>query len=107
MRKFISALAVAALFVPSIVLAMSLPDAKSQGLVGEQSDGYLGAVKSGGGADDLVASVNAARRAEYEKIAAKNKQEISAIEALAAKKAYELTPAGQYVKGADGSWQKK
>ena len=36
------------------VLAVSLDQAKSQGLVGEQANGYLGVVKSGGGVDNLL-----------------------------------------------------
>lgn len=107
MRNWILALAAAACILPMAASALTLAEAKSQGLIGEQPDGYLGVVKSGGGAEDLVASVNAARKQEYQKIAEKNKQEISAVELLAAKRAYDLTQPGQYLKGADGSWQKK
>ena len=91
--------------LPSLAFAMSLSEAKAQGFVGEQPDGYLGVVKPG--AEDVVASTNAARKAEYEKIAAQNKQDRSVVEKLAAKQAYEKTLSGNYVQGADGIWQKK
>ena len=51
--------------------AIELADAKSQGLVGEQSNGYLGVVKNAPGVQALVDSVNAKRRDAYQKIAAK------------------------------------
>lgn len=50
--------------------AMSaLGGAKAQGLVGEQADGYLGVVSNSGQAADIAAQINAARRAEYQKVA--------------------------------------
>lgn len=49
--------------------AMSaLGGAKAQGLVGEQADGYLGVVSNSGQAADIAAQINAARRAEYQKV---------------------------------------
>ena len=105
MRSWIVVIAMLAL--PHMASALELSEAKAKGLVGETPSGYLGVVQSGGEADALVDSVNAARRAEYDRIAAKNKQDRAAVEVLAAKKAYEMTPAGQYVQGADGSWKKK
>ena len=107
MRSWIVAMAMLMLAVPHMASALSLSEAKTKGLVGETPSGYLAAVQSGAEADALVDSVNAARRAEYDRIAAKNKQDRTAVESLAAKKAYEMTPAGQYVQGADGSWKKK
>lgn len=105
MRKLFLAVAFAVLALPVMASAMSLSEAKSQGYVGEQTDGYLGSVKPG--AEDVISSVNAARKAEYQKIAAQNKQDVSVIEKLAAKQAYDKTQPGNYVQGADGTWQKK
>lgn len=105
--RIIMAVVALMLALPNMASALELSQAKAQGLVGETPSGYLAAVKSGSEADTLVDTVNAARRAEYDRIAAKNKQDRAAVETLAAKKAYEMTPAGYYVQGADGNWKKK
>ena len=78
--------------------AMSaLGGAKAQGLVGEQADGYLGVVSNSGQAADIAAQINAARRAEYQKVANSSGASLADVEAMAGKKAMERTPAGQYV----------
>jgi hypothetical protein len=89
--------------------ALDLTRAKSQGLVGEQRDGYLGAVAAAPSAEvrQLVSEVNAARRAEYERIARSNRLELGQVEKLAAQKAIEKTRPGHYVQAADGSWVRK
>tara|TARA_R110002096_G_scaffold138317_3_gene291919 strand:+ start:2570 stop:2899 length:330 start_codon:yes stop_codon:yes gene_type:complete len=90
------------------VFAADLQQVKSEGLVGEQLNGYLGVVNSGATAEvrALVADVNAKRKAQYEAIAAKNGTSIETIELLAGKKAIEKTEAGNYVQSATG-WSKK
>ena len=86
--------------------AMSaLGGAKAQGLVGEQADGYLGVVSNSGQAD-IAAQSNAARRAEYQKVANSSGASLADVEAMAGKKAMERTPAGQYVQ-VGGKWVKK
>ncbi|KAF1068111.1 MAG: hypothetical protein GAK45_01465 [Pseudomonas citronellolis] len=106
-------IALLALCVSLPALAMSLEQAmsalggaKSQGLVGEQPNGYLGVVSNSGQAADIAAQINAARRAEYQKVAAGNGATLADVEALAGKKAIERTPAGQYVQ-ANGQWVRK
>lgn len=107
MRRFLMLATLALLAVPQLSYALSLDAAKAQGLVGERADGYLGAVATTPDATALVREINNKRRAEYERIATQNGQPRSVIEKLAAEKAYARTPAGQYLQGADGSWQKK
>lgn len=89
--------------------AISLQDAKAQGLVGEQANGYLGLVKSSASAEvkALVNEINAQRRKEYQGIARRNNTELNVVEALAGKKAIEKTASGQYVKLPSGQWVKK
>jgi len=89
--------------------AISLQDAKAQGLVGEQPNGYLDLVKADAAADvkALMHDINAARKKEYQSIAQRNKTELSVVEALAGKKAIDMTPPGQYVKLPSGQWTKK
>lgn len=94
--------------VPSLAFALSLDDAKQQGLVGERPDGYLGIVStSTPDVVSLVKATNNARRAEYDRIAAQTGQPRNVIEQLAAKKAYEMTPRGQYVQDGSGGWRKQ
>ena len=52
--------------------AISLDDAKNQGLVGEDSSGYLGLVVQNAEAKAVVDDINAKRKAQYLKLAKKN-----------------------------------
>ncbi|MCL1094704.1 YdbL family protein [Shewanella kaireitica] len=88
-------------------LAISLQDAKAQGLVGEQTNGYLGLVKSSAEAKTLVSSVNAKRKSHYQKIAKKNNISLNDVAKLAAEKAIKGTKKGQYIQTASGKWVKK
>jgi len=106
LRGKTGALAIALLLAASQVLALDLQDAKSQGLVGETVNGYLGAVKSSAEVNALVNDINAKRKAEYQRIAKQNGIAVSDVEALAGKKAIDKTPSGQYV-NVTGSWMKK
>lgn len=110
-RKLGAALVALCLSLP--VMAMSLEQAmsalggaKAQGLVGEQTDGYLGVVSNSGQAADIAAQINAARRAEYQKVASQSGATLHDVEALAGKKAIERTPSGQYVQ-VNGRWVRK
>lgn len=91
------------------VWAISLDEAKTQGLVGEQANGYLGAVGANAPAEikALIADINQKRRNEYQAIAQRNKTGLQAVEALAAKTAIERTPPGQYVRLPSGEWVRK
>ncbi|RVT44224.1 DUF1318 domain-containing protein [Rheinheimera sediminis] len=87
--------------------AMSaLGPAKTQGLVGEQPNGYLGVVSASAQAKQIAELINQARKAEYQKLAAKNGIQLSDVEAIAGKKAIEKTEAGQFIQ-LNGQWQKK
>ncbi|MCC5886481.1 MAG: YdbL family protein [Gammaproteobacteria bacterium] len=87
--------------------AMSLEQAKNQGLVGEQASGYLGIVSPPGSREvrDLVENVNLRRKDEYERIAARNGIAITQVEQLAGKRAIERSPRGHFVRLPNGSWQ--
>lgn len=84
----------------------ALGDAKDKGLLGEQTDGYLGVVGNDAQAAEIARLINAARRAEYQKMATENGIKLSDVEAIAGKKAIEKTDAGNYIR-LDGQWQKK
>lgn len=87
--------------------ALDLTQAKNGGLVGETPSGYLAPVKSpDGSVKNLIKDVNNKRKAHYEKIAKQNGTSVDAVEALAGKKAMDLTAPGNYVK-INGKWVKK
>ncbi len=79
---------------------------KSQGLVGEQPNGYLGVVQNQNDAAQLVQLINTARKSQYQSMANTNKIDLAEIETLAGKKAIEKTQAGHYIQ-LNGRWLKK
>lgn len=87
--------------------AAELGELKAQGLVGERADGYLGLVQEVVAVDvsELVAEVNARRKAEYERIAADNNIALSEVEALAGRKTLAKTEPGGWIY-VDG-WRQK
>lgn len=87
--------------------ALSLDDAKAQGLVGEKTTGYLGLISaSNAEARALVEDVNQKRRQAYGEIAKRNRTELRSVETLAGEKAIQNTKPGNYVEG-PGGWVKK
>ena len=104
-QKALATLALSLLMVMS-AFALDLGEAKSAGLVGETSSGYLAAVKPSTEVDKLVASINSKRKAHYQQIADKNNISLQAVEVRAGKKAMEKTPAGEYTNSGSG-WKKK
>lgn len=94
-------------FAMNLQQAMSaLPNAKTQGLVGEQPNGYLGVVQSSPEADNIAKLINDARRAEYARLAKENNIAVADVEAMAGQKAVERTSRGHYIL-VDGKWQQK
>lgn len=101
-----SGLLLAALVSPAY--ALSLEQAKSQGLVGETPGGYLAPVSAPNAeVQALINDINSKRRQKYAEIAAKNGTSLTVVEGLAGKRAIAETPAGQFVQNASGAWQKK
>jgi len=104
-QKILSTLTLTLLLSAS-AFGLNLSEAKSTGLVGETSKGYLAAVKASSDINALVKNINERRKAHYQKIANKNKLSLEAIEVRAGQKAISKTPAGQYINSGDG-WKKK
>jgi|SRR5688572_12779377 len=90
-------------------LAISLNEAKAQGLVGERVDGFVGVVVADPPADvrQLVEQVNRQRREKYNEVAQQRGVPLDAVAKITGEKQMERTPAGQYVAGADGQWRRK
>jgi uncharacterized protein YdbL (DUF1318 family) len=95
-------------FNAACVFALDLQQVKSDGLIGEQLNGYLGVVASDVSSEvrALVKDINAKRKAKYESIAAQNSTSLETVELLAGKKAIEKTSSGNYIQTATG-WKKK
>lgn len=113
-KKSLKMLLASMLFAATLpVMAMNLqqamstlPTAKNQGLVGEQTNGYLGAVKNTAEAEALIKLINDARRAEYTRLAKENNIAVADVEAMAGQKAVERTQKGHFIL-LDGNWVKK
>ena len=86
--------------------ALDLKEAKSKGLIGEDSTGYVAVIKNEEGVEAIVKETNEKRKAEYQRIAAEKKIPFAEVEKSGAKTAADLTTAGQFIK-VEGSWQKK
>ena len=87
--------------------AISLSDAKQQGLVGEMPNGYLGVIVESTDTKNLVASVNEKRKTIYMNLARKNKLTLQQVTALAGEKTLAKTQSGHFIKNAAGQWVKK
>ncbi|KZN52560.1 YdbL family protein [Pseudoalteromonas luteoviolacea] len=88
------------------VMALTINEAKSQGMVGENSAGYLGVIKGAGDVKKLVADINKKRKAKYQQLAKKNGISLSQVEKLAAEKTYKKTSSGHFIQ-VNGKWVKK
>jgi len=107
MKKLITLLTFCLLLIAQPAFSIDLHSAKSQGLVGELSSGYLGAVKAPSAeVKTLIAEVNAKRKKAYMNIATRNKLTLKDVEELAGKKAIDKSGAGSYIKDG-GAWIKK
>ncbi len=89
--------------------AVTLQEAKEQGLIGEQRDGYVGYVVEAIPADvrELVEQVNAERRSRYQEIARENGITIEQVAALAFERAVQATQPGHFLQAANGQWVRK
>lgn len=88
--------------------ALSLNDAKAQGLVGEQSNGYLGLVNnSNATAKSLVDDINRKRRAAYADKAKKAGVELKIMEFRIGERLQQRAGKGEFIQLNSGQWQQK
>jgi len=94
---------------PASAMALSISDAKNAGLVGEQTNGYLGSVQSSPKAEvkNLVQNTNAKRRSAYANSAKKAGVSLDVMEKRICQRLIQRTPAGQFIRSSSGNWQKK
>ena len=107
MNRLFSFLITATLLVSLQAWSLSIKDAKTQGLVGENTQGYIEAVtKPNADTKALITEINAKRKAQYAKIAKKQGASLKQVEQLAGERNIKKTQAGHYIKAGD-KWQKK
>lgn len=105
-RTFLATFALVAL-LSAQAFAMELSTARANGYVGEKTDGYVDVVKAQSGVAEMVADINAKRRAEYQRISRENGQPLSVVGKLAAEQIINGLPSGALYQSTDGSWRKK
>ena len=89
--------------------AVTLDQAKAQGLVGERPDGYIGPVNQPVTQEiaALIAQVNAGRHQAHEDVARRNGTPIANVEALAGQKLVSRAGPGEFVMQPGGQWVKR
>ena len=109
MKTLMKALILSLMLMTHSVFAADLKTAKQEGWIGEQTNGYLGLVKSDAPADvkALVSQVNAERKAHFAQIAAKNGIAEAEAAKVFAREAAERTVPGNFVQNAAGGWVRK
>lgn len=111
MKKYLQStvLLVLAMLVIPAAFAITLQEAKAQGLIGEQRDGYVGFVASNVPAEvtELVRQVNEERRQRYQQIAQQNNISVDQVQALAYEQAVGATQTGHFLQNASGAWVRK
>lgn len=96
------------LLMSQLSLALTLDEARSKGLLGENASGYVELTPRGNSdAEALLAEINSQRKAKYIEIAAKQKTDLAAIEKIAGEKITDKLNAGEFYKDANGKWHKK
>lgn len=89
------------------LLALTLNEARQQGLVGETLSGYVAPIKQDKETLSLVKSINEARAAHYQQLADSNNISVDEVAKLAGQKLVTRAQAGEYVRGINGQWMKK
>ncbi|RUT65755.1 hypothetical protein CKG00_04545 [Morganella morganii] len=111
MRKLINGgLAALTLLISTSAFALTLDEAKQQGLAGETFSGYIAAVDKASSRQDvsvLVKEINAARAQKYTELAQTNRMKAEEVAKIAGQKLVTRAPPGEYVLGINGQWLKK
>ncbi|WP_075187731.1 YdbL family protein [Teredinibacter haidensis] len=89
--------------------ALDLQQAKTDGLVGEMNNGYLGSPQETPSTEvqALIKDINSKRKDMYNALANSQNLSLEAIEKLAGEKAFAKTASGHYIKTPGSGWQKK
>ena len=95
------------LLVSTPSFALTMDQAKNQGLIGETNTGYLASVKSNPIVEALVSSINQKRKAAFISKAAKAGVSVDVIAKRVAQRLYQKAAVGNYLQSTAGKWYKK
>lgn len=107
MKAFYAGITAFFLLFSSASWALTLQEAKRQGLVGETLSGYLAPVRESPQAQSFADKINQARLEQYKKVAEQNDLRTEDVAKMAGKKLVDRAQSGEYVKGLNGLWLKK
>jgi uncharacterized protein YdbL (DUF1318 family) len=107
MKNILKGLLLASMVFSQQVLALTLTEARQQGLVGETLSGFIAPVKQDKETLELVKRINEARSENYQKLAYSNNISANQVAELAGQKLVARAQPGEYVRGINGQWMKK
>ncbi|QUG75774.1 DUF1318 domain-containing protein [Erwinia sp. E602] len=87
--------------------ALTLDQARTQGMVGETLGGYLAAIENDAETQALVTRINNGRQREYARLAEQNNLTTREVASIAGQKLVARAKAGEYVRGINGQWLQK
>ncbi|MDR0782056.1 MAG: YdbL family protein [Pseudomonadales bacterium] len=92
----------------NLALALTLGEAKAQGVVGEKVDGFIAAVTANPSAEvqALITSTNDGRRKVYADLAKQNNLTVEQVGIVSAEKLRGNAASGEYVQLPSGEWQR-
>lgn len=107
--KFVLSVLTGLVLLSSVAHALTLQQAKQQGLIGEANNGYVASVQPtpSPSLKALIDSVNNKRLQGYLQISKKNNLSLDDVTSMAQEKAVKKTLPGQYFQTKTGDWVKK
>lgn len=87
--------------------ALTLEQARAQGLVGETLSGYLAPIAQDKSTLALVKQINDARSESYQQLADSNNIPVDEVAKMAGQKLVSRAQPGEYVQGLNGKWLRK
>ncbi|WP_051222018.1 YdbL family protein [Neptunomonas japonica] len=107
--KLLSTLLLLVSVIATPAWAITLGEAKTQGLVGETPSGYLASVHATPNSNTLrlMNDINAKRKAAYTKSAKKAGVTLKVMEVRIGQRLYDRASQGSYVQKPNGQWLKK
>lgn len=107
--KLLSIFSLILIMLTTPAWALSLDEAKSNGLVGETPSGYLASVTSAPDSDtrQLIKDINTKRKAAYVQSASKAGVTLDIIEIRIGQRLYQAAPKGTFLQNQNGQWIQK
>ncbi|MBB6114197.1 YdbL family protein [Rahnella rivi] len=106
-KRFSLMLLTSGLLLCSQAFALTLSEAKQQGLVGETLSGYLAPVREDQESIAFATRINDARKQQYQQVAQDNQVTTDDVAKLAGQKLVARAGKGEWVRGINGKWLQK